>query len=130
MMKALGRHMIVELYDCDREILNSVEQVQDILKNAAEISGATIIRPFFHKFSPHGVSGVVVVAESHFAIHTWPEYGYCAIDIFTCGDVIDNPKAFNYMKKEFGCKSSNVLELKRGMLDVPGLKHKVVCVES
>ena len=89
-MNGLGKHVIAELYECDNDIINNEELVETIMLEAVDISGATTIKPVFHKFSPHGVSGVVVVSESHFAIHTWPEYGYCAIDIFTCGDC--NPK--------------------------------------
>jgi len=80
----------------------------------------------FHQFNPHGVSGVVVIAESHFSIHTWPEYGYCALDIFTCGEQIDSDLALQFLKQAFKAKSMSIVELKRGTLDVPEgeLKHK------
>jgi S-adenosylmethionine decarboxylase len=96
------------------------------MNRAADISGATIIKSVFHKFSPHGISGVIVIAESHFSIHTWPEFGYCALDIFTCGDKIDNYKALNFLKKEFGTKNISVVESKRGILDMPveKIRHK------
>ena len=125
-MKALGQHLIVELYGCDIKLINDVSQVEKIMLTAAEISKATIVKPIFHKFSPHGVSGVIVIAESHFSIHTWPEYGYCALDIFTCGETIDNETALKFMKKGFGAKTISVVETKRGILDLPleKIKHK------
>jgi S-adenosylmethionine decarboxylase len=125
-MKALGKHLIVELYDCERSLIDRVDQVEAILVEAVKVSKATIIKPVFHQFNPHGVSGVVVIAESHFSIHTWPEYGYCALDIFTCGEQIDSDLALQFLKKAFRAKNMSVMELKRGTLDVPEgeLKHK------
>jgi len=125
-MKSLGKHLIVELYDCDRVRINDVAQVERILVEAVKFSKATIIQPVFHQFSPHGVSGVVVIAESHFTIHTWPEYGYCAVDIFTCGDPIDADLALHFLKEQFEAKNLSVVDIKRGVLDIPSLelKHK------
>jgi S-adenosylmethionine decarboxylase len=126
-MNALGKHTIVELYNCDEATINNVELVEDIMLEAVEVSGATIVKPVFHKFSPHGVSGMVVVSESHFSIHTWPEYGYCAVDIFTCGDLIDNQKALDVMKTRFQSENISVVEMKRGVLNLGvELRHKPV----
>lgn len=116
--QALGKHVIAELYDCDRDIINDHDLVQEIMLTAAEKSGATVVKPVFHKFNPHGVSGVVVISESHFTIHTWPEYGYCALDIFTCGDLVDNAKAFKYMKEAFRAGSISVVEMRRGVVEL------------
>lgn len=116
--QALGKHVIAELYDCDRDIINDHELVQEILLTAAERAGATVIKPVFHKFNPHGVSGVVVISESHITIHTWPEYGYCALDIFTCGDLVDNALAFKYMKDAFRAGSISVVEMRRGVVEL------------
>ena len=88
-MKALGRHILAEFFDCDNDILDDTEKIELIMKRAAIECGATIISSTFHEFNPHGVSGVVVIAESHLAIHTWPEYGYAAVDVFTCGETVD-----------------------------------------
>ncbi len=125
-MDALGKHFIVELFDCNRETLNDTREVEDILNEAVHVSKATRIKSVFHKFAPHGVSGVVVIAESHFSIHTWPEYGYCAIDIFTCGETVDNHAALKHMKNAFQAGNATVMELKRGVLDFPEytLKYK------
>ncbi len=124
-MQALGRHVLAELYDCDKELINDQEFIEEIMLRAVEVSGATIVKPVFHKFNPHGVSGVVVIAESHFTIHTWPEYGYCALDIFTCGDVIDNYAALTFIREKLMAKGVSVSEVKRGVLNLGvELKHK------
>ncbi|MEJ5348513.1 MAG: adenosylmethionine decarboxylase [Desulfosoma sp.] len=125
-MKSLGKHLIVELYDCDFDLINDVSQVEKILVEAVAISKATIVQPVFHQFSPHGVSGVVVIAESHFTIHTWPEYGYCALDIFTCGELIDSDASLAYLQEAFKAGSFSVMEIKRGVLNLPAdrLRHK------
>lgn len=125
-MKALGKHLLVEFYQCDKRILDDKDKIAGILSEAVEISGATIIKPFFHQFSPQGVSGVVIIAESHFTIHTWPEYGYAAVDIFTCGEKINHKKAFDCLKKALCSSLSQIIEIKRGALDLPesAINHK------
>lgn len=125
-MKSLGKHLILELYDCDPAIINDLASVQEVLIKAVNISQATIIKPVFHQFNPHGISGVIVIAESHFSIHTWPEYGYCAIDIFTCGDQIDTSKSLDFLKQELKAKHASIMEIKRGVLNLPDkeIKHK------
>jgi len=130
-MKSLGNHLIVEMYECDTKIINNHAKVEEILVEAAKAAGAHIVQQVFHKFNPHGVSGVVVIAESHLSIHTWPEFGYCAIDVFTCGDTIDNKKAVDYMKQMFKAKSVSVMEMKRGVLNLPiaQIRHKPIGVK-
>jgi len=81
---ALGLHLLVELYDCDSSLLDDIDLVRDLLIDVTESIQCNILHTFFHKFSPKGVTGVVVISESHLSIHTWPEEGYAAIDIFTC----------------------------------------------
>jgi len=125
MLQSLGNHLIVELYDCDYDFINSTPLVEEALVKAVEISGATIVQSVIHKFNPHGVSGVIVIEESHFSVHTWPEYGYCALDIFTCGTEIDYMSALQYLKDTFQAKGISVNEVKRGILDLPiKLVHK------
>lgn len=80
-----GRHILLELSDCPRELLDSPDRLERLLESCAVRGGATVISSNFHHFSPQGVSGVVVIAESHITIHTWPEHGYAAVDVFTCG---------------------------------------------
>lgn len=113
-MNVLGKHFIIELYNCDSEIISEKVAVKERLLKAVELSGATIVETFFHNFPPHGVSGVVIVAESHFTIHTWPELRYAALDIFTCGDHVDSRKALTYLKKSFKAETSAFMELERG----------------
>ena len=88
-MEALGRHILVEFYNCSPELMNDVVHIEKSMVEAAETAGATVINSTFHHFSPYGVSGVVVIQESHLAIHTWPEFGYAAVDLFTCGDSVN-----------------------------------------
>jgi S-adenosylmethionine decarboxylase len=125
-MKSLGNHLIVELYDCDKTLINNVDFVENTLVEASIKAKATIIEKKFHRFSPHGVSGAVIIAESHFAIHTWPEYGYCAVDIFTCGNLTDNPAALEHIKEAFKSGYYSATEMKRGILNIPEdqIKHK------
>ena len=115
-MKALGSHLIVELYGCDKKILSAVDRVQDIMIAAARAANATIINSIFHHFKPCGVSGVIVIAESHFAIHTWPECGYAAVDMFTCGAATRPWEAFKKVKKQFKATHFSVMKLERGLL--------------
>lgn len=117
-MEALGRQILVEFYDCDQSKLNDVIFTETALLQAAEASQATIISHSFHKFSPHGVSGVVVIAESHIAIHTWPEYRYAAVDIFTCGVTIDPWIIQEYLKESFVSENVSSMEMKRGLFKV------------
>ena len=119
-MKALGRHILVEIYDCDPEILNNRDSIQQIMVKAAEKSGATICGHSFHEFSPHGVSGVVVIAESHLSIHTWPEYRFAALDLFTCGDDVNPWVAFEYLREAFNAAHSSQIEIMRGQFPYDG----------
>jgi S-adenosylmethionine decarboxylase len=125
-LRSLGRHLMVELYNCDSKILNDVHKVETIMVDAAKHAHARIVDVVFHTFNPHGISGVIVIAESHLAIHTWPEYGYASIDIYTCGTEINPWRAYNYMVRKFKAKSMTAVEMKRGMLPIPArlLKHK------
>ena len=100
-----------------------MDVVKDILVGAARACGATIVDLAFHEINPFGVSGVVVIAESHLSIHTWPEYRYAAVDIFTCGDVIKPEYAADYIASRFRCKNPSIVEMKRGL--IPGATGKV-----
>ncbi len=112
-MKALGRHILVEFMNCKADVLNDVAAIENAMVEAAQIAGATVINSTFHHFSPYGVSGVVVIQESHLAIHTWPEYRYAAVDLFTCGDSVDPWVSFEHLKKAFDA-SYSALEMNRG----------------
>ena len=98
---ALGRQLTIEYYECNANVLLNKDTVEKTLLKAAEDSGANIISSSFHAFEPQGISGVVIIAESHFTVHAWPEYNYAAVDIFTCGNNIDLNTAINSMKNSF-----------------------------
>ena len=126
-MKSLGQQLIVELYGCNRTLLDDPSRLEQILTEAISRSGGTIIRPCFHQFSPHGVTGVVVIAESHVSIHTWPEFGYCALDVFTCGTQVKTDQIFEFVRSELEAQETSVMEVKRGTLVLPPheeLRHK------
>ena len=126
-MHALGKHLLVDLRDCTPGILKDLERVKDAMMEAAKAASATIVDVSFHEFSPFGISGMVVIAESHLSIHTWPEYGYAAVDIFTCGDVIKPELAAQYLIDRFESRNPMVVEMKRGILPPfnERLPHKI-----
>ena len=97
-MEGVGLHILMEFYDCSPTVLDDDKLLEELMIEAAEKASATIIKSVFHKFSPQGVTGVVVVAESHLAIHTWPEKQYAAVDFFTCNDKMDHEKAQLHLK--------------------------------
>ena len=123
MAKALGRHVLAEIYDCSAEILNDVKAVEQIMVRAALAAGADIREVVFHMFSPQGVSGVVVISESHLAIHTWPEHRYAAVDVFTCGDTVDPWVSCNFIKREFSAQRMEAKEIERGIF-TEDVSHK------
>ncbi|RKX27396.1 MAG: S-adenosylmethionine decarboxylase proenzyme [Candidatus Zixiibacteriota bacterium] len=114
-MKVLGRHLIAEYADCTVEKLNNAAFLEKCMNEAARKSGATVVRSVFHRYAPQGVSGVVVIAESHLSIHTWPEYGYAAVDFFTCGTTVDPYKAHEYLKDALESQGGAIREIKRGI---------------
>ncbi|HCH35487.1 MAG: adenosylmethionine decarboxylase [Chloroflexi bacterium] len=116
-MKALGRHVLLELRTCNPELLDDLEFLKKVLLEAAVKTGATVIGEIFHQFSPQGVTGVVAIAESHLCIHTWPEFGYAGVDIFTCGENFDPTEAAKLIIDELESKDPEITEVKRGLLD-------------
>lgn len=89
MNEPLARHTLIELHGCDRAVLNNPDVLRELLLRAVARGHGTVVAEVFHTFNPHGVTGVVVIAESHVAIHTWPEHGYAAVDVFSCGIKLD-----------------------------------------
>ena len=116
-MNALGKHLLLELKSCDKEVLNELSFLRGTLLSAASEAGATVLGESFHQFNPHGVSGVVIIAESHLFIHTWPEYGYVAADIFTCGNSVQPEKAAQILIGKLGSKDHSIREIPRGIVD-------------
>ncbi len=122
-MSALGRHVLAEFYGCPEDILCNLEQIKHHMVEAALEAGAEVRETVFHEFSPQGVSGVVVISESHLAIHTWPEYGYAAVDVFTCGQTVNPWASCEYLKEAFSAQNMSAREIKRGIFDTE-LEHK------
>lgn len=125
-MKSLGRQVTVDLFDCDKKMLDDPAIIQKRMVEAAKAAKATVVDSLFHKFNPHGVSGVVVIAESHIAIHTWPEYGFAAVDVFTCGPEVDPRVCQKFLTKALKAKRSEYHEFMRGVLDIHDLRHKPI----
>lgn len=115
-MNALGTQLVLELKECDKSLLDDLTYVRATMIRASEAVGATIVGESFHKFSPLGVTGVLSIAESHICIHTWPEFGYAAVDVFTCGDGFDPNVAAQVLVEGFQSKAPSQTELTRGIL--------------
>lgn len=119
-MDTTSSHYLVELWDADRDKLDSVTAAREILHEAARRARVTVLHSAFHRFNPVGVSGVVVIAESHISIHTWPEVGYAAADVFTCGDEAMPELAAKHLAKAFGARQVEVVRLTRGVRKADG----------
>lgn len=117
-MSSLGKHILAEFSGCQPELMNDVGLIENAMVEAAKNAGATLINTTFHHFSPYGVSGVIVIQESHLAIHTWPEYGYASVDIFTCGDQVNPWVSVKHLKSAFDATDLSAIELKRGSLEL------------
>tara|TARA_B100000214_G_scaffold243482_1_gene178493 strand:- start:106 stop:573 length:468 start_codon:yes stop_codon:yes gene_type:complete len=117
----IGRHCILELYQCDHEKLNDEAFIRTTITLSAKIAGATLLNLVTHSFKPQGVTGLALLAESHISIHTWPEIGYAAIDVFTCGDHTLPEKACKFLFKDFLAKNFSFKNIAR---EIPsGIKN-------
>ena len=114
-MDTVGRHVIAELWGCNANTLNDMHGIERLMVGAALECGAEVREVAFHKFAPQGVSGVVIISESHLTIHSFPEHGYASIDVYTCGDRIDPNVACDYITKALGATRRESVELPRGM---------------
>jgi S-adenosylmethionine decarboxylase len=114
--KYLGIHLIAEFWG--GKITEDSREIEKILKLAAKEAGNTPLEFSFHKFNPHGMTGVLLLAESHIAFHSWPEYDFVALDIFTCGPKTFPEKALEVLKKEMKPKKIKMKTLKRGRINV------------
>ena len=111
----MGRHVIAEMWDCNIDKLNDMGLIEQIFVNAALKAGAEIREVAFHKFAPYGVSGVVIISESHLTIHSFPEHGYASVDVYTCGDIIDPNLAAEFIATSLESKSVEKVEIPRGI---------------
>ncbi len=112
----LGHHTLIELHGCDDAKLREVAGIRALMLDAVQQSGGTYVTDVFHHFSPHGVSGVIVIAESHVTIHTWPEHGYAAADVFTCGDSFHHELFVKMMCDGLCAQRADTKTLERGRL--------------
>jgi len=117
MDRILGVHILLEMSGCAYQKLNDVESVERNMVRAALESGAHIVKQNFHMFNPYGVSGVIVISESHIAIHTWPEIGYASVDVFTCGNEAIPEKAVELIKAWLEPTACREVRIERGMVD-------------
>ena len=110
----LANHQIIDFYGCDKEILSNSDAVKSYFVKAAELSQAPIVSEKFHEFNPFGLTVVLVITVSHISIHTWPEYGYVAIDVFSCCDKLDHERLVEVLQRHFKAKKINSKSIKRG----------------
>ena len=115
---SLGKQVLAEFYGCCVETINNKDIIRDSMIKAAKVAKATIVADVFHEFNPHGISGVVVIAESHIAIHSWPEHQCASIDIFTCSDDMDPLAAVEFLKTIFKAQKVEVKTIPRGQVDM------------
>ncbi len=114
-MPTLGRHFLLDLKDCNKELLNDLDFVRGSLSSVAKQLGAEILGDSFHCFEPQGISGIVLVTGSHLCIHTWPEFAYAAIDVFTYGDLVEPEATAKLLIEKFQSQNPSIVELKRGI---------------
>jgi S-adenosylmethionine decarboxylase len=112
---SLGSHLLVELYGCDEDSLRLETSVGGAMRDAAIESEATVVAQSFHEFKPWGVSGAVIIQESHYTIHTWPEHGYAAVDLFYCGGTVKVHKAIDVLRERFKPERIKFLVVRRGL---------------
>jgi len=113
-MRPLAQHTLLEFYDCNPACLKHSKPVKKLLCDSVQRGGGTIVKAVFHNFSPHGVSGVVVITESHVTIHTWPEYGYAAVDIFSCGEKLDHKTIRAHLQRALSARKVSGQSFRRG----------------
>lgn len=129
---ALGKHVTIECYNCDTDVLNNSTQLEQVCLETVRRSGATILSSHFHYYAPQGISGVIIISESHFTVHTWPEYKYAACDFFSCSDSIDIQRALDSLKEFFHSPEIYIsADMARGIVDKSGIeRHIPECCNS
>lgn len=117
-MDTYARHVMMELWECDPSFLNNIELLEKVMVNATLEAGAEIREVTFHSFAPQGVSGTIIISESHLSVHTFPEHGYASLDVFTCGDRIDPHLAADLVAQRLGAQKTYEIELERGLGEI------------
>ena len=113
-MGTLGKHYLLDLKDCSSNRLDDMDFIKEVLFEVAKEAGTAVIGNSFHGFLPQGLSGVVLITGAHLCIHTWPEYGYAAVDIFTHGDSFSADDVARTIVEKLESKNPAIVELKRG----------------
>ena len=115
-LEILGHHALLDVYGCDADVLNDLGALKRIFLDTANALKCTIVDEVFHRFAPQGVSGVVVIAESHLSIHTWPERRYAAIDLYTCGDPTQVDRMPKILQQALGAERYEFKRVPRGFV--------------
>ena len=123
----VGRHAIANIYNCKIDDMDNVEKIKEIIMEAANETKLHIVDSIFHKFSPIGISGVLILSESHLTIHTWPEYNFIAIDVFTCGTSFNPERTCEIIAKKFKSDTYDIKEIKRGeKIGLSRIRNKII----
>ncbi len=112
-MDTRAKHLLVELWQCQSDALDDLEGLRTLMRRAASAARATVVGEAFHRYAPQGVTGVLLLEESHFSLHTWPESGYAAFDFYTCG-ALDPEPAARVVAEGLGNARVTLLEIDRG----------------
>lgn len=120
-MDTRAKHLLAELHGCDRELLNDAERLRDLMLRAAELSRAHVVGEVTHRYAPHGVTCLLVLEESHFSLHTWPEAGYAAADFYTCGSLLPE-QGLELLRDALSASRFELLRVERGLLEGPPFK--------
>ena len=116
-------HILLELKECNPALLDDLDFIRGAMFQAARQVGAHVVGESFHRFTPQGVTGILAIAESHISIHTWPEYGYAAADIFACGASFDSRKAADLLVEQLEAKSPDIMEIPRGVVPLSAARR-------
>lgn len=128
-MIGVGKHLLVDLVQCNPELLKKVDFIDEIMFEASKIARATVVGKYFKQFDPYGVSGVIIIAESHFSMHTWPEHGIAAVDFFSCTDSVDMYGAIEYLKEKLEAKDMISTLISRGNMKISSIYNTKVTEE-
>jgi S-adenosylmethionine decarboxylase len=117
-MDTLAKHLLLELHGCDRKLLNEPDELKRLMLAAAERARAHVVADVVHRYAPHGVTCLLVLEESHFSLHTWPEAGYAAADFYTCGSLLPE-LALELLRDGLSATRFELLTVERGRGQAP-----------
>ena len=129
-METIGYHYVVEAAGCDRELLAAPDRIREIFTRACSVGEMQLKSTYFFRFSPKGVSGVAILAESHISVHTWPDHGYAALDVYVCGERSEPERAIDHILEELRSSHAHISELKRGIEDDHVYTHAILTWEE